>query len=169
MPEPQVTTNRATHGHSSTRRALCWAHLKRNFQALVDFGSRRDQLIGRAGLRCEADVSTAWRRYRRGEIDHSSLRVLLQSSRRDLKRFTSLWTFTRREGVEPTNNRAERVLRKGCFGSDSQGGSRFAERMLTVCESLRSQRRDIVDFLEDAIRAQACASAYPSLRTADLA
>lgn len=193
-----IGTDRWTsyHGHPVTRRALCWAHLKRNFQALVDFGSRPAQAIGRAGLDCEKRVSSLWRRYRQGELTHASLRVLLQNSRsalgralsrgrrcrdgrasalcRDvLKRFTSLWTFARREGVEPTNNRAERVLRKavlwrkGCYGSDSPGGSRFAERMLTVCESLRMQGRDVVTFLEAAIRAQAGSSSYPSLLPVD--
>lgn len=184
------------HSHPRTRRALCWSHLKRDFQALVDFGSARAQAIGHAGLDCQAQVASLWRRYRNGELSHASLRVLLHANRRDLewmllqgrdcrdakaralcrdvlKRFSSLWTFTRREGVEPDNNRAERVLRKavlwrkGSYGSDSSNGSRFAERMLTICESLRLQGRDVLAFLEAAIRARAGSAAYPSLLPAD--
>jgi transposase len=55
--------------------------------------------------------------------------------------------------VEPTNNVAERVLwpavlwRKGSFGSDSNAGSRFAERMLTVVATCRQQGRCVFDFL----------------------
>ena len=72
----------------------------------------------------------------------------------------ALWTFARVEGVEPTNNAAERAVRKAVlwrktsFGSASRWGSRFAERMLTVCESLRAQGRSILGFLEDSIRAR---------------
>ena len=55
----------------------------------------------------------------------------------------SLWTFAFVQGVEPTNNRAERVLggavlwRKGSLGSSSEGGCRFVERILTVVQTLR--------------------------------
>ena len=86
-----------------------------------------------------------------------------------LKRYMCLWTFTRIQGIEPTNNRAERSLRKavlwrkGSFGSDSPEGSRFAERMLTVSESLRSQGRPVLDFVEEAIRAHATGRPHPSL------
>src|SRR5262249_55670183 len=73
---------------------------------------------------------------------------------RELKKWwPALWTFARVEGVEPTNNGAERALRpavlwrKGSFGSDSQAGSRFAERLLTVVASCRQQGRPLVEFL----------------------
>jgi transposase len=55
-----------------------------------------------------------------------------------LSLWEAMWTFTTVEGVEPTNNAAERALRpavlwrKGCYGTQSDGGSRFVERMLTV-------------------------------------
>jgi transposase len=89
---------------------------------------------------------------------------------RDLLKWEeSLWTFARVAGIEPTNNLAERTLRKavlwrkGSFGSMSEAGSRFAERMLTVCESLRAQGRNILDFLEESIRAGLCGQPHPSL------
>jgi len=86
-----------------------------------------------------------------------------------LKRYICLWTFTRIQGIEPTNNRAERSLRKavlwrkGSFGSDSPGGSRFAERMLTVSESLRAQGRPVLDFVEATIRANLTGAPHPAL------
>ncbi len=61
--------------------------------------------------------------------------------------YPALWTFARVDGVEPTNNHAERTLRlaviwrKLCFGSHSDGGCRFAERILTVVQTLRLQVR----------------------------
>ena len=89
---------------------------------------------------------------------------------RDLREYgEALWTFSKVEGVEPTNNAAERAVRKGVlwrkgsFGSHSAEGSRFAERMLTVSESLRAQGRSILDFVEDSIRASLTGDARPSL------
>ncbi|MCG3133532.1 MAG: hypothetical protein HMLKMBBP_00710 [Planctomycetes bacterium] len=55
------------------------------------------------------------------------------------------------------------LWRKGSFGSASAAGSRFVERMLTVCESLRAQGRSILDFLVGTIAAVARRSALPSL------
>jgi len=70
-----------------------------------------------------------------------------------------LWTFTRVEGVEPTNNRAEQALRpaviqrKLSFGTQSASGSRFIERMLTVSETCRIQGRSTYDFMVAAMEA----------------
>jgi len=86
-----------------------------------------------------------------------------------IKYRAALWTFARVEGIEPTNNAAERAVRKAVlwrknsFGSASRWGSRFAERMLTVLESLRAQGQSILDFVEAAIRAYLVAGAVPSL------
>ena len=92
---------------------------------------------------------------------------------KDLREYgTALWTFARVEGIEPTNNIAERALRKGVlwrkssFGTASDAGSRFVERMLTVCESLRAQGRSILDFLVETLKAAAVGHAPPSLMPA---
>jgi transposase len=184
------------HGHKDAKRGFCWAHLKREFKALKELGHKGASRIGNAGLRAEVAVTKAYRRYLLGEIAHSSLKPMLQEERtrleevlrwgssstepkagalcRDvLKRYGCLWTFTRIKGIEPTNNRAERSLRKavlwrkGSFGSDSPEGSRFAERMLTVSESLRAQGRSVLDFVEEAIRAQLTGAPHPSLLPVD--
>jgi transposase len=87
----------------------------------------------------------------------------------------SLLTFALVEGIEPTNNLAERTIRKavlwrkGSFGSMSPEGSRFVERMLTVCESLHAQGRSILDFLEESIRAGLVGQPQPSLLPATAA
>lgn len=81
----------------------------------------------------------------------------------------ALWTFVRAEGVEPTNNAAERALRpavlwrKGSFGSGSERGSRFAERMLTVAATCREQGRNVLDYLVAACEAHARGEPAPSL------
>ena len=85
------------------------------------------------------------------------------------KWWPALWTFTRVEGVEPTNNVAERALRpavlwrKGSFGSDSEAGSSFAERLLTVVATCRQQRRPLLAFLVAAGEAVLHDTAAPSL------
>ncbi len=72
----------------------------------------------------------------------------------------SLWTFASRDGVEPTNNAAERAVRravcwrKTSFGTDSERGSRFVERMLTVVAACRQQGRSVLDFLVKAVAGQ---------------
>src|SRR5206468_1156756 len=86
-----------------------------------------------------------------------------------LKHFASLWTFTLWEGVEPTNNHAERVLRRGVlwrknsFGHQSETGRAFVERLLTVVGSLRLQGRNVLAFLEAACRATLTGQPPPSL------
>jgi transposase len=89
---------------------------------------------------------------------------------RDLtKWWAALWTFARVEGVEPTNNGAERALRpavlwrKGSFGADSEAGCRFAERLLTVVASCRQQGHPLLDFLVAASEAALRGSPPPSL------
>ena len=85
------------------------------------------------------------------------------------KWWAALWTFARVEGVEPTNNAAERALRpavlwrKGSFGADSEAGSRFAERLLTVVASGRQQGRPLLEFLVAAGEAALYGTAAPSL------
>ena len=70
-----------------------------------------------------------------------------------------MWAFVRAEGVEPTNNAAERALRravlwrKKSFGTQSAEGSRFVERILTAVTTLRQQGRDVLAYLTDACRA----------------
>ena len=135
------------------RRALCWAHLKRDFQALVDRGGVAAP-IGRWGLAEIARLFTLWHRFRAGEVSRRDLqrqmvpiqarmgRLLWRGEEnpdqkaaalcRDLNNWwPALWSFARVEGVEPTNNVSERALRpavlwrKGSLGSASEAGSRF--------------------------------------------
>ena len=73
------------------------------------------------------------------------------------------------EGLEPTNNAAERAIRpavlwrRPSFGSQSEAGSIFVARMLTVVTSLRSQNRNVLEFMTEAIRASRRGSGSPSL------
>ena len=137
---------------------MCWAHLLRDFQALVDRGGE-NAALGQAGLAAGNELFRLWHLLRAGRITRAELQAGLEPvkltlrealskardgpkckaqglARRLLVSFDSLWTFAYHDGVEPTNNHAERLLRKPViwrrisFGSHSDGGCRYAERML---------------------------------------
>jgi transposase len=86
-----------------------------------------------------------------------------------VKHFPALWTFVRIEGIEPTNNDAERAIRhaviwrKSSFGTHSPEGSRFVERILTVSATLKQQGRNVVDFITQACEASLHGRKAPSL------
>ena len=177
--------------HPKEKRQVCWAHLLRNFRGLEEYGGQAKRL-GVEGQKAVKAVFRWWYRFKAGEITRLGLRRglaglrarfrwlmglhrrnLVQPARaiaKDLVEYEEcLWTFARIEGIEPTNNAAERTIRKavlwrkGSFGSASVEGSRFVERMLTVTESLRAQGRSILDFLEESVRAPLTGQDGPSL------
>jgi transposase len=86
-----------------------------------------------------------------------------------LRLWGCLWTFTRVEGVKPTNSAAGRALRHAVIwrrisgGTDSESGSRFVERMLTVVGTCRQQERNVLEYLSTCFRAARNSQAIPSL------
>jgi transposase len=173
------------------RRQLCWAHLKRDFQAMVDRGGESAE-VGRLLLGHSERLFDWWHRVRDGTMARATLRshvaILRFSFRDDLRRGvgcgcaktaatcrellageTHLWTFVRVEGVEPTNNDAERVLRHGVIyrklsgGTDSESGSRFVERMLTVVATCRQQEVNVLGYLTRCFQAHLNGQPVPSL------
>ena len=93
----------------------------------------------------------------------------VRTCRQLLKVEPALWLFVSVEGIEPTNNASERAIRpallwrKNSFGSQSEEGSLFVSRMLTVVTSLRSQNLNVLAFLTESIRASRQGSSSPSL------
>ena len=172
------------------QRAVCWAHLKRDFQKLVDRGGAAAP-VGASGLEAVRQLFTLWHGFKDGAFDRAELLVRLQpvQARVDLllqdglladtktagfcknlrKIWPALWTFARVPGVEPTNNDAERALRpaviwrRTSFGCHSSAGSRFAERILTVVATLRRQGRNVLAFIEEACRAAIAGDPAPEL------
>jgi transposase len=173
------------------RRGVCWAHLKRDFQRWVDRGGPTAWL-GEQGGAIVDDVFGLWRRFADGRLARATLRRRLAPLRRRMgdllargrdcgvekavyfcrnltKVERAMWTFGRAEGVEPTNNHAERMLRPGviwrkkCFGSHGPGGCRYAERMLTVVQTLRLTGRPVLAFLTDSLNAHRNALPIPAL------
>ncbi|MEL7501781.1 MAG: transposase, partial [Cyanobacteria bacterium J06554_6] len=101
--------------------------------------------------------------------EKSPLAKTVRTCRRLLKVEPALWTFVETVGVEPTNNAAERALRpaviwrKTSFGAQSEGGSQFVARLLTVSSSLKAQGRNILDFLTQVCLAHRAGKDTPSL------
>ncbi len=83
------------------------------------------------------------------------------------------WTFVRREGVEPTNNWAERALgkavlwRKKAFGCHSERGCRFVERIPTVVQTLRLRKRGVWSFPHEILQASRAGQVKPRLLTVE--
>ena len=83
--------------------------------------------------------------------------------------FQRFFTFLEEEGVEPTNNVAERILRtavqwrKISFGNRSRAGEIATARLLTVTQTCKRQQRHVLDYLTDAVRCHRCQAASPSL------
>jgi transposase len=160
------------------QRQLCWAHLLRDFQALADRAGA-GRRIGADLLKAGHTVFHHWHRFRNGVILRPTLRRRLLPVQYDIwaalergmrcrdsdvagvcghifDRFDALWTFLKRDGIQPTNNDAERALRhaviwrKLSFGTQSATGSRFVECLLTVIETCRQQSRPVWDFATHA-------------------
>jgi transposase len=89
-------------------------------------------------------------------LDHKTTAA---TCRRLLRHQPMLWTFTRYAGGAPTNNAVERALRHGviwrklCYGTASERGSRFVERLLTVIATTHQQGHDVLNFLSAALHA----------------
>ncbi len=173
------------------QRQLCWAHLKREFVAWSERTGETAR-IGLAFLAVEKQLFSLWYRVRDGTLAGADFQVamlplmarvstLLQEGaagadtkaqgtcRNLLKREAALWTLVWETGVEPTNNCAERPLRRAVlwrrrsFGTQSEAGSQFVERILTAVTTLRQQRCDVLDYLTAACTAAIRNAPAPSL------
>jgi transposase len=170
----------------------CWAHLKRDFQAMVDHPDGQVQRLGRDLLRPTKELFGQWRRCRDGTLPRAELQRILTPVRAEVNALLLrgvysgnprlvgmcrelhehrdwLWRFLEVDGVEPTNNAAERSLRQAViwrklsFGTQSAGGSRFVETLLSVIETCRQQQRNVLDHVTSAVTAHFHGQTGPSL------
>ena len=172
-------------------RQLCWAHVKRNWEKRMEGGGEAKEL-GERWLAEQKKVFELWHLFKGGGITRESLQErmtphidelgdllsegtgssdasLASYCQRLLDKYAMYWLFTSMEGVEPTNNHAERVQRravlwrKKSFGCQSQRGCRFVERILTVVQTLRLQGRNALEFLAETLTAHRLGSETPKL------
>lgn len=174
------------------QRQLCWAHLIREFRKIAAY-NQHQRPFGERLLEITTRIFAVWYRFRDGASDRPTLLLELaplQTEFEDaledgldpphavvagalcgnlLDSWPALWTFAHVDGVEPTNNAAERALRpavlwrKGSFGTQSDAGSRFVERILTVAATCKQQGRGLLDFLVSVITAARLGLPPPSL------
>jgi transposase len=174
-----------------SQRQVCWAHLKRDFQAMVDRGGA-GTAIGADLLDCTAILFGLWYKVRDGTRSRRWLRGQLKRLREEVQALLAqgaacgcaetagtcakmleveeaLWTFGRVEGLEPTNNAAERALRpavlrrKRSFGNHSEAGCEYVGRLLSVVQTLKAQGRSVLDYLQAAIEANRHSLPIPML------
>jgi transposase len=168
----------------------CWAHLKRDFQALIDDPCPTKKRLGHDLMRPTQELFALWQKVRDGTISRRTFRRLMQPIRQRVDALLlrgyynahtcgfckelvehgeHLWTFVDIKGIQPTNNAAEQALRhaviwrKLSFGTQSASGSRFVERLLTVIETCRRQSRNVFSWLVESVQAHIQQQPTPSL------
>ena len=148
--------------------------------------------MGRRGLRIVRELFDAWHAFRAEEIPRARLQELVAGLERRLgntllegafgedKKVAAfcahlielepaLWTFAKVEGVEPTNNFMERLVRRAVlwrrrsFGCDSEAGCRFVERILTVVQTCRLRDTNTLEYLAAAVAAHRAGQGCPRL------
>jgi transposase len=185
-----VSDRYATYDYFDWRQ-LCWAHLDRDWQAFHDRGGS-SQVIGQRLLDLTDQMFGYWHQVRDGTLDRDLFRFHMTGIRLQvedclwqgldcdhsatvgtcceiLKVKEHLWTFVDREGVEPTNNHAERIMRQAVlwrrksFGTRGKAGSQYVERILTVVASCRLQGRNTLEYLTTVCQAAHAKEQIPSL------
>ena len=168
----------------------CWAHLIRDFQALIDSPCHTKKRLGHDLMRPTKQLFALGKKVRdgtwtrdqflrqaqpfRAQIDSLLTRGYFNARTHGfckelVEHHQNLWTFLDHEGIDPTNNAAEQALRhaviwrKLSFGTKSPAGSRFVERMLTVIETCRRQSRDTFAWLTATVDAHLQQQSGPSL------
>jgi transposase len=175
------------------QRQVCWSHIQRDFRRHSE-GLGEQKTFGKQGLELTRRVFAAWRAFNDQHHDRdrlaaeiapiqSELRQLLQAASPKSKRtrwhrrfannllkvWPALWTFATVEGVQPTNNPAERALRapvihrKLSLGTQSNTGERFAERALSAAGTCRLQHRSLFTYLTKLITAHTRDDPFPAL------
>jgi len=175
---------------------ICWAHLKRDFLGILKVGEKTQIadaiFFAKTMEKLRKKMMAIWRQFKNGEINrlqliqttgsirkamkrcfvgymHSEDRCVRNLARKLYKRFDDLFSFIFYEGVEPTNNSAERGIRpavqwrKVCFGNRSTNGAMLTGRLLTITRTCWLQKRNPLEFLVDAITSYRKGKPAPSL------
>ena len=185
-----IHCDRARMYWSFGRLQWCWAHLKRDFQGLIDSPCPTARRLGHDLMRPTNKLFGWWQKVRDGTLSRAAFVEQMKPIRAEVESLLlrgyfnarvsgfckglwehrqNLWTFVEVEGVEPTNNAAEQALRQAViwrklsFGTQSAAGSRYVERLLTVVETCRRQKRNVFAWLVEAVEARFIGKTAPSL------
>lgn len=187
-----VTSDRHGAYRIFGKRQICLPHVYRNLSGLAEY-PEPTRSVALSLKACIDDVFKAWHAFRDEHHDRRRLRCQIKpikkrmrkildtaaGQRRDrrsmrfcrllLKDFEYMWTFVDVEGIEPTNNYAERGLRGAVIhrklsgGSQTERGARTTERLLSVAQTCRQQHRSLFDYLADVMTAAARGDPPPNL------
>jgi transposase len=176
------------------RHQWCWSHLCRDFQAMVD-RNNAGSAIGKELLAMSGQMLGWWKRVRDGTLTKVRFAGRLHAQREFRVRFravlergsvcgcaktagtcrellrgeVSMFLFAFVDGVEPTNNAAERALRHGVLwrkqshGPKSTAGCAYLGCIWSVVETCRQQGRDVWNFLTVCMAEAAQGRSLPSL------
>ena len=177
-------------------RQLCWAHLKRDFTKIAERKGQSGK-IGKSLLTAVKKMFRYWHKVRDGTLSREKFQELMDPLRKQVETLLSegascgnsktegtckqilkvkqaLWTFVDKIGIEPTNNLAEQILRriviwrKISFGTQSPRGTLYLERIMTVVATCKMQKRNVLDFVTEAIQAHLSGATPPSLLPAKI-
>jgi len=177
----------------SEQRQYCWAHLKRDFKKIKTRAEYHEKQLGYSLLDQYRSLFYCWRKIKNGTENDTiyykkrllrtirQFRVYLRRGRalegtktgafcaKLLREWDCLWHFLRNPLVDPTNNHAERQLRhavlwrKKSFGTQSNRGRQYVERILTCVMTCKQQQRNLTTFISECITAYWLNTPYPSL------
>jgi transposase len=178
------------------RRQICWSHLRGDFKAHAE-GLAADKEFGEHGLALCERVFWAWEVFQ-STHDRAQLKRTIEGlaseyqpiiaayaskrarnkycrgmARNLIKAWGAQWTFATHDGVEPTNNHAERsprgavIYRKLSLGSQSQDDEKRIQRPLTASITCRLQHHSLYAYLSELIAAHAHDDPAPSLARHD--
>ena len=178
--QPSVSDRYGVYNVLDGPHQYCFAHLIRDFHAFAD----EEGETGQIGRKIEEELRTAckiYAKWRSGEISKQQKSLRLAHSRRRLENLfldgmlsgneklddlcarldekqECLWAFVSVNGMEPTNNMAERSLRslvlwrKKSYGTRSSKGQRYVERISSAVETLKKNGKNVLAFLEGSVR-----------------
>lgn len=163
------------------RHQFCWAHLLRDFQALIDRGGSSAH-IGSRLKTAGQELIHQWNRLREGDIVRPTFQQHYRRLRDDIvsaleagsrcrhphtaelcrtlgNHCYSLFLFAEVDGVAPTNNVSEQSLRRAvifrklCFGTERGSGSDVLAATFSVVETCRRLGRDAQTYLHETVTA----------------
>jgi transposase len=181
------------------QRQFCWAHVTRNLLSALDLATTpHAKQFCREALALDRRLFRLWHRFRgdpeargvpltRAQLIDKVLPIekrlfalgerYVNATNPDVRNLAlaffvhhqHFFTFVHEDGVEPTNNAAERALRtavqwrKIMFGTRSEQGERAVERLLTIVQTCHRQQLNALAYLTAAITAHRRCQAVPSL------
>jgi transposase len=188
-----ISDRHGAYNYFDSNRQMCWSHLKRDFTRLWQNKDRVISRIGKGLLQCEEQLFHHWHSFKKQAITREELYYqtrpivravgeFLEQGRYTapelkaarfcknlLERFSSLWVFLEKEGVEPTNNHAERCLRKSViwrkkyFGTRSEYGSEYVARTASLNATAKLQKQNPFHYLSEALKSQFSKQKIPSI------